>query len=146
MIILDTNVISELMQAEPAQAIASWLKSHRRHEFAITVINTFEIHYGLGLLPPGRRRAGLIGSFDAFLDRGFGERVLPFDESAALCCADIMITRRAHGRPMINKLADTQIAAIATVHGAAIATRDIADFDGCGVDLINPWSGSVTRH
>ena len=146
MIIIDTNVISELMDPEPADFVLSWVRSHRLRDLAITVISDFEIRYGLGRMPDGRRKRILVEIYDAFLDRGFGRRVLPFDRKAMLCCVDIMVARRAQGRPMDNNFPDAQIAAIAAAHNAQIATRDIADFDGCGVDLINPWSGSVTRH
>ena len=144
MIVLDTNVISEFMSPTADRAVIAWLRRQPLKVLATTAINLFEIRYGLALLPEGRKRQALTENFEVFLERGFRQRILPFDERAAGHCVDIMWERRRQGRAMDRILPDALVASIARSHDASIATRDIGDFDGCGVDLINPWTGSVT--
>lgn len=140
MIVLDTNVLSELVRPEPAASVLAWLAGYRRTDFCATAVSEAEIAYGLALLPNGRRRDALRQATARLLGEGLGGRVLPFDRTAAAFYGEIAAARRAAGRPIAT--ADGQIAAIARARGATlIATRDIGGFQGCGVELVNPWQG-----
>jgi predicted nucleic acid-binding protein len=137
MLVLDTNVVSEMMRPAPNPRIAAWLSRQPASEVHLTALTVGEIGYGLSLLPPGRRRSTLERRFAEVLERGFADRVLAFDAAAALAYGPIMAARRAEGRPM--SVVDGQIAAIAQVAGAVLASRNLADFDGCGLRLVNPF-------
>lgn len=139
MIILDTNVVSEAMRPSPDEAVMTWLAAQLPTTVWLSAMTVAEILFGISQLPEGRRRSALRSQFDLLLDRGFPGRVLPFDQQAAEAYANVMSERRAIGRPM--SVADGQIAATALSHGARVATRDTRDFDGCGIELINPWTG-----
>ena len=138
MILLDTNVISELMRAEPAQAVLDWFAQHDASDLFISAITEAELRTGVAILPDGQRRDRLQAAIDAMIDQDFQSRVLPFDSLAAQAYAEIAAQRRAAGRPIAE--ADCQIAAIARATDAPIATRNVKDFDGCGVRVINPWN------
>ncbi len=138
MILLDTNVISELMRAEPAQAVLDWFAQHDASDLFISAITEAELRTGVAILPEGQRRNRLQQAIDAMIDQDFQSRVLPFDSAAARAYADIAAQRRAAGRPIAE--ADCQIAAVARATDASIATRNVKDFDGCGVRVINPWN------
>lgn len=137
MIILDTNVLSELMRRMPHPAVLAWTAAQPRSTLRTTTISKAEILYGVAVLPEGRRRAAIATVAKAIFDEDFAGRILPFDERAAASYGDIAADRRRAGRPM--GIFDAQIAAIARAIGAAVATRDIGDFSGCGLVLINPW-------
>jgi hypothetical protein len=98
-----------------------------------------ELRYGVTLLPEGRRRSVLTADVERMLSGVFSGRILPFDSAAAMAFAEIAAGCRQSGRPI--SFADAQIAAIARSRGAALATRNLADFAGCGIDLVNPWAG-----
>jgi predicted nucleic acid-binding protein len=137
-IILDTNVLSELMTPAPAPKVVSWVVNQRSLETVfISTITVAEILYGVELLPAGKRRDKLESEAQAMFSEDFAGRILSFDEESARAFSQIASTRRKHGRPIADF--DAQIAAIAHMHGAALATRNTADFEGCGVQLINPW-------
>ena len=138
MILLDTNVISELMRAEPAQIVLDWFGQHDAADLFISAITEAELRTGVAILPEGQRRDRLQAAIDAMIDQDFQSRVLPFDSLAAKAYAEIAAQRRAAGRPIAE--ADCQIAAIARAKDAPIATRNVKDFDGCGVRVINPWN------
>ena len=138
MILLDTNVISELMRAEPAQAVLDWFAQHDASDLFISAITEAELRTGVAILPEGQRRNRLQHAIDAMIDQDFQSRILPFDSLAAKAYAEIAAQRRAAGRPIAE--ADCQIAAIARAIDALIATRNVKDFDGCGVRVINPWN------
>ncbi len=138
MILLDTNVISELMRAEPAQIVLEWFGRHDAAELFISAVTEAELRTGVAILPDGQRRDRLQLALDGMIDQDFQERVLPFDGPAAKAYAAIAAQRRAAGRPISE--ADCQIVAIARATGAPVATRNVKDFDGCGVRLINPWN------
>jgi len=138
MILLDTNVISELMRAEPARIVLDWFGQHDAADLFISAITEAELRTGVAILPDGQRRDRLQLAIDAMIDQDFQSRVLPFDSLAAKSYAEIAAQRRATGRPVAE--ADCQIAAIARATDAPIATRNIKDFDGCGVRVINPWN------
>lgn len=140
MLILDTNVVSELMRAQPAPEVERWLERQPPAQLALTTVSLAEILYGLDRIPQGRRRSDLSGRFQVFLTRSFGERILPFDRGAAEAYARLKGERDRTGRPLIGY--DTMIAAIARVRGASIVTRNVPDFDGGGIAVINPWTAS----
>jgi hypothetical protein len=137
MIVLDTNVISEAMSSSPNPTVTRWLSDHPSSLLFTTTISLAEILYGIELLPHGKRRSGLLLVTENMFPKLFAERVLPFDEAAARVFAPIAVHRRSTGRPMT--LFDAQIAAIAKANGAALATRNTADFEQCGVGVVNPW-------
>jgi toxin FitB len=138
MIVLDTNVLSELMRSQPAAAVFAWVAAQPRATLYTTSINKAEILYGIAVLPEGRRRAALAAAAEAMFAEDLAGRVLPFDGDAAVHYAEIVAMRRRQGRPI--EALDAQIAATALAAGAGIATRDVAGFEGCGVTgLINPW-------
>ena len=139
MILLDTNVISELMKATPAPAVFAWVSLQPPDDLFISTISMAEILFGIELLPKGKRRDGLLQEAEITFRRDFSGRVLSFDEQAARIFGSIVAARRIHGRPI--GIADGQIAAIAKCHQASLATRDTGDFEDCGVKLINPWEG-----
>jgi hypothetical protein len=138
MILLDTNVVSELMRAEPAQTVLGWFGQHDATDLFISAVTEAELRTGVAILPDGRRRDRLQLAIDAMINQDFQGRVLPFDSLAAKAYAEIAAQRRAAGRPIAE--ADCQIAAIARATNAPVATRNVKDFDGCGIRLINPWN------
>ena len=138
MIVLDTNVISELMRDSPQQTVLTWFDAQPTSSLFVTTITEAEILTGIALLPDGRRRSGLAESADRVFTALFAGRILVFDSDAANIYAEIFAQRHAAGRPISE--ADCQIAAVARSHGAAIATRNVTDFEGVEVELVNPWS------
>ena len=140
MTILDTNVVSEVMASTPSQAVLGWVSSMRSaDEVFITTITMGEILYGIELLPLGKRRDKLTADAEQMFAEDFSAQILVFDELSARAFAEIAASRRKSGRPISEM--DAQIAALARVHDAALATRNTADFDNCGVRLVNPWEG-----
>ena len=136
--ILDTNVLSEVMRPSPSDLALRWMSARRAIDpVFITTITVAEILYGIELLPHGKRREKLSTESDAMFREDFVGRILAFDEAAARSFAHLASERRRLGRP-ISEL-DAQIAAIAQVHNATLATRNVADFEGCGIRLVNPW-------
>lgn len=137
MIVLDTNVVSELFRPQPHAGVVTWL-GERAGEVAITAVTASELLAGVRRLPEGKRRAGLAKAVDKVLDehheRGL---ILPFDRSAVDHYADIFVTRERIGRPI--KTADAQIAAVCRSIGAACATRNVKDFASVGIDVVDPW-------
>jgi len=138
MILLDTNILSELMRPVPEVAVERWLADQPAASVFISAITEAELRYGLALLPNGKRRSSLTAVMQDMLAEDFSGRILPFDSAAAVDFAEIAADRRQTGRPISQ--ADAQIAAIARSRGAALATRNVADFEGCGVEVINPWN------
>lgn len=137
MIVLDTNVLSDLLRPTPAPAVATWFKRQPRTQIFTTAVNEAEILYGIELMPAGKRRQSLLAALETIFAVDFTGRVLVFDSDAARAFAIIAARRRALGRPMSN--ADAQIAAIVQRHEATLATRDTDDFEQCGIRLIDPW-------
>lgn len=137
MIILDTDVLSALMSGRPDERVGRWLSGQPPTSIYTTTITEAEIRYGMAILPAGRRRRQLELALAAMIDEDLGGRVLPFDRVAAEAYAHIRSDRRRSGRPIAPF--DAQIAAIARSRGATVATRNVKDFEGCGVDLANPW-------
>lgn len=137
MIVLDTNVLSEVLRLMPEPRVLSWLSSHPRPSLFTTAVTRGEVLYGVRLLPEGRRRQGLWSAALAIFDEDFAGQVLTFDSGAADAFADIAADRRSAGKP-ISQL-DAMIAAIARSRGAVLATRNVRDFEGCGIAVVNPW-------
>jgi hypothetical protein len=139
MIVLDTNVLSEAMRASPDPSVAAWLARQDANDLFMTSISAAEILLGIAILPEGRRKRDLQAAAEGIFAL-FASRMLPFDSIAAQSFPRIVATRRIAGRP-INDF-DAQIAAIAQSRGMSVATRNVADFEGIEIDLIDPWRGA----
>jgi predicted nucleic acid-binding protein len=137
MIILDTNVISELMRKTPDQSVMEWVSAVPAPNLYTTTITQAEILYGIMLLPPGKRRTAFESTAQAMFTEDFAGRILPFGSDAVHPYAQIASARSRAGRPISHF--DAQIAAIAYSTGATILSRNTKDFDRCGVKTINPW-------
>lgn len=137
MIILDTNVVSELLGASPDPGVRAWLADQDGADIYLTSISEAELRYGVAIMPNGKRRRMLAEAVDGMLREDFRDRILPFDSVAGVEYAAIAAKRKAAGRPISQF--DCQVAAIARAHGAVFATRNVHDFEGCGVDVIDPW-------
>ena len=137
MILLDTNVVSELMRPAPAGAVLAWFAAQDAADLYLSAIGEAELRRGAAMLPAGKRRDQLMATIDAMIAEDFAGRILPFDSNAAQAFVLVFLERRAAGRPI--SFADCQIAATARAQGAAIATRNTADFAGCGIAVIDPW-------
>jgi toxin FitB len=136
-IILDTNVVSELMRPLPSKAIAKSLSPYPAQDLCTTTVTLAEILYGIEILPAGKRKRELLAGAGRLFQIVLEGRILSFDEPAAQRFSQIAADRRRCGRPIAEL--DAQIAAIAHVHSATLATRNTTDFEGCGVRLVNPW-------
>jgi predicted nucleic acid-binding protein len=136
-VLLDTNVLSELLRARPDAAVLGWFAEQAQDQLFVSAITQAEMLLGALLLPAGKRRVQLQQAVAAPFRDDFAGRVLPFDAAAAAAYAPVVAARRRAGRPISQF--DAQIAAIATSRPAALATRNTADSEGCGVDLHNPW-------
>lgn len=137
MILLDTNVLSELMRPAPNLSVIKWLRIQSATDLGSTTISIAEIRYGLARLPRSHRRTDLERRFAEFLVRGLENRIFDFDNVAADHYGEMAVERERSGRRLEGF--DGLIAAIARSRNAAVATRNIADFAGCGIELINPW-------
>ena len=140
MIIIDTNVISELLRPNPEPAVEAWLGTQDGLSIYLTTISEAELRYGVTIMPNGKRRDALATAVDCILREDMTGRILPFDSAAARAYATIAATHRTAGRPIAQ--ADCQIAAIVLAHGAPVATRNTPDFEDYGIDLINPWTAA----
>ena len=138
MIVLDTNVVSELMRLAPDPAVMSWFSRQDSAGLHLTAVSEAELRAGAAILPAGQRRDRLAAEIDAVIAEDFAGRVLPFDSAAARAYAAIAASRRSLGRPILE--ADCQIAAIARARDAAVATRNARDFTQCGIAVTDPWT------
>jgi toxin FitB len=136
MIVLDTNVLSELLRPSPKPTVLAWLTEQPSASWFTTAVSQGEILYGIRLLTSGNRRRRLMEAALAILD--FHGRVLSFDGESATLYAEIGAMRRATGRP-ITQFA-CQIATMTRARGASLATHNTKDFESCGIDIIDPWS------
>ena len=137
MILLDTSVLSELMRPAPTDEVVDWMASKPARDLYTSSITQAEILHGIQLLPAGKRRTAFENAASSMFDEEFSGRVLPFGSDCAPAYARIAAARRKAGKPISHF--DAQIAAIAHSNGASIATRNVSDFEGCGVKIINPW-------
>lgn len=137
MIVLDTNVVSELLRPAPATQVEAWLSAQDGATVYFTAVGEAELRHGVAILPAGKRRTALTKAIEGMLEEDFRDRILPFDRAAASAYAAIAAKRRAAGRPISQF--DCQIAAIARAHEATVATRNTGDYEGCGIDVIDPW-------
>ena len=137
MIIIDTNVISEMMKPSPVTAVLDWFNEQETVSLYLTAITIAEIGYGIRALPAGNRRRLLTEGFEALLTVAFEHRILNFDEAAARRYGDLMGKRKEMGRPLA--ILDGQIIAIAQAKACTVATRNIRDFEYCGLTIINPF-------
>ncbi len=137
MLMLDTNMLSEMMAARPTPKVASWILERPSEELFTAAVCQAEILSGIAILPNGRRRAELEQAAHAMFSDDFRGRVLGFDTEAAAAYAELFAARRKAGRPAGT--IDLMLAAIAQVRGASIVTRNVADFEGVGLTIINPW-------
>lgn len=138
MIILDTNVISAVMQSAPDPRVVAWLDRQPAESIWLTSITVFELRFGLAALPAGRRRHSLELSLVLLLHDDLENRVLDFDAAAAVAAASLAAKRQRAGRPV--DMRDTQIAGIAVARHATLATRNVKHFKDSGVPLVNPWA------
>jgi predicted nucleic acid-binding protein len=136
-IVLDTNVLSELMRSAPDVSVTNWVGAQSAANLFVTAITQAEILHGVLLLPRGRRRDAIEAAAEAMFEEDFAGRILPFGSLAAHAYAEIAAARRQSGRPISQF--DAQIAAIAKSAGADVATRNVPDFEGCGIKGIDPW-------
>jgi toxin FitB len=139
-IILDTNVLSELMRTAPATEVVDWLDREPAESVWITSITVFEARLGLASLPRGKRRRTLETAFTQIVHEDLENRVLDFDRAAADAAAAVAAERQRAGRPV--DMRDTQIAGIALARRATLATRNERHFAGLGIRVVNPWSRS----
>lgn len=140
MVLLDTNVVSELMRAAPSAEVLVRVDALPPRELFVTAITEAEIRTGIAILPAGARRRGLADAAERTLGGLFAGRILSFDSDAARAYADIAAESRAAGRPISQS--DCQIAAIARSRGMAVATRNVRDFSETGVEVIDPWASA----
>jgi len=136
-ILLDTNVVAELMRPKPAQSVMDWFAAQDSAKMFFSAVSEAELRTGAAILPDGKRRDSLTAAIDIMITEDFGGRVLPFDSAAAKAYAAIAANRRAAGQPIME--ADCRIAAIARVRGAAVATRNVRDFEGCDIVIVDPF-------
>lgn len=139
MIVLDTNVVSALMRREPDPLVLEWLDGLPPESIWTTSITVFEIRLGLEILAAGRRRRQLEEAFEKALEEDFESRVLTFDQAAAQAAGRIAAERRRAGRTV--EIRDVQIAGIVSARKATLATGNTRHFEGCGLFLVDPWSG-----
>ncbi|WP_432505493.1 type II toxin-antitoxin system VapC family toxin [Kineococcus arenarius] len=137
MIVLDTNVVSELMRTSPSPGVVAWIEQQPPAEVRTTAVTVAEVRYGIARLPEGRRRNALRAAADEVFSV-FAEQVLPFDAAAAVHYADVVTERENAGTPISGF--DAQIAAVCRSHHARLATRNTGDFTDLGLDLVDPWS------
>jgi len=138
MIVLDTNVLSEALRPVPEPSVLDWLANQPRASLFTTTVTRSEILYGIRLLSDGKRRRGLWDAAKEIFDEDFAGQVLSFDSDAADMYAEIAASRRTAGKPISQF--DAMIVAMARSRGASLATRNVKDFEDCGVDVINPWT------
>ncbi len=137
MIVLDTNVLSEAMKPLPAAPVAAWMVRESLDSLFTTAVTEAEIRLGIEVLSAGRRRQDLVAAAQRVIAM-FDARILPFDRGAAVSFARIVASRRREGLPISDM--DAQIAAIVRSRGMALATRNVRDFNGTGINVIDPWS------
>lgn len=137
MIVLDTNVLSEMIRPEPAESVARWVVRVGSDQFATTAVTRAEMYYGLALMPAGRRKDNLRAAIERLFQEQLAGATLDFTSDAAPLYGEIVAQRRLIGRPILP--IDAMIAAITRLYDATLATRNTADFADCGIEVVNPW-------
>ncbi len=140
MFVIDTNLVSEIFRPRPDEGVVAWLEATPRSALLLPSVVVGELYLGLALLPDGKRRDALTAMTDEFIDAGGEEAVLPYGRAEALIYAGIAAHRQRIGRPV--RESDAQIAAIAVANDLPVVTRNVRDFEECGVEILNPWSGT----
>lgn len=138
-VVIDTNVISELIRSDPEPAVLDWFDRLPGDEPRITPTTVLELYYGARRLPEGSRKAKLMTRIDIMVQEVFRERILVYDAAAAEVGGGIMADLEGSGRTI--GLADVEIAAVCVTTGAMLATRNTKHFEGLGIDLVDPWTG-----
>jgi toxin FitB len=138
MVVLDTNVLSEAVKPDPSAEVLDWLAREPPSSLFTTAITQAELLYGIQRMQKGRRQSALQAAITKILAEVFADRILPFDSSAAVSFGWIYASRQALGKPISQ--ADAQIAAIVHSRGASLATRNVRDFEHCGIKVLNPWA------
>ena len=141
MIVLDTNVVSELMRQTPEPGVVSWVDRFSAADVLVTAVTAAELMYGVARLPDGHRKRELHTKVEGLLTDDFRDQILPFDAPAATHYAEIVASRERAGRPI--SMADAQIAAICRNWSAGLATRNVDDFADTGIDAVNPWDAAT---
>ena len=139
MVVLDTNVVSELMRKDPSAEVLAWMDNRPTRELFVTAVTEAEVRTGIAILPEGARRRNLAESAERAFAVLFAGRVFSFDSAAARAYTEIARARRTLGRPISQS--DCQIAAIARSRGMAVATRNVRDFGDMGIEVTDPWNG-----
>ena len=137
MILLDTNVISEQMSERPSQVVAAWFKGHANQRLLLSSVTEAELRRGVAIMPEGKLKIAKSALLADILEIKFANVILQFDSKAAALYAEIFAHRKTIGRPI--SVFHNMIAAIATGNGCKLATRNVADFEHCGLEIINPW-------
>ncbi len=140
MIVVDTNIVAEPIKPRPDPSVMAWIDEQAIETLYLTATSLSELLYGVEILPGGKRKRGLRSALVQSLESLFATRILAFDRAAANVYAPLVASARSAGATV--SVADGQIAAIATVHGYTVATRDAAPFEAAGVPVINPWRAS----
>lgn len=137
MIVLDTNVVSELMRKDAAAEVVAWVDRHPGDQVFITVVTAAELLYGVARLPDGHRKQVLAAKVRDLIDEDFEDQVLPFSSDSAHHYAEIAASRERLGKPI--SMADAQIAAICRQYDLPLGTRNTKDFADMGIRVFNPW-------
>lgn len=137
MIVLDTNVVSELMHPSPNVGVLRWLNRQARSSIWITSVNVFELRFGLETMPAGKRQVAMNAWFEQWLSDVVQQRILVYDEAAARMASDVAAARSKNGRP--GELRDTMIAGIVLASHATLATRNVRHFGDIAEHVVNPW-------
>jgi predicted nucleic acid-binding protein len=140
MIVLDTNVISDLWKIKPNPNVLAWIDAQAVETLYLSAITVAELRYGLATMPAGKRRTIYQDRLEGEVLPAFTARVLPFDLDASQAYADLMARARAGGKAIGKE--DGYIAAIANARGFTVATRDVAPFQAAGLNVINPWEAT----
>jgi hypothetical protein len=135
--LLDTNVLSELLRASPDAAVVAWVATQPLESLYVSAVTQAEMLLGAHLLPGGKRRQSLEASLAQMFAEDFARRILSFDSAAVPDYVEVVSRRRTAGRPISQF--DAQIAATALRHRSKLATRNPSDFEGCGLELVDPW-------
>ena len=139
MIVLDTNVVSEILRPQPDPCVLQWLDAQVPHELWLTSVVAAELMFGIAKMPQGARQRQLAQAMSTMLEQDFAARVLAFDLNCASVYADLVAKQQRQGRAIATAMADAQIAATCLANAAQLATRNSKHFEGLGLTLINPW-------